>query len=167
MIVRPLNLEAALRKPSPHFPVLAFVDVVVLMFAFGIFGSSLVTSPSLTLDLELPEAVLGDHPEDWGATWHDEVLTVTHPAQVFFRGQSLAIGEVGTAVRRSTQNREEVTLLLRMDRDLPLSRQIEVLEQLRLAGVARVRVAVQNQSEEGWDGFIREGPAGERSPHGR
>lgn len=154
MMVRPLNLEESMQKPSPHYPLLAFVDVFCLLLAFSLFGSSFVTTPSLSIDLELPVAGSEDDFALWGNPWHDEVISVAWPGQVFFRGESLSIHNVENAVREFVGSRTDVVLLLRLDLNLPLEQQMEIIDQLRQAGVARVQMAVQHRPSAGFEALF-------------
>jgi biopolymer transport protein ExbD len=79
MITRPLDLASKLRAPPRSLDALFFVNAVLLVFFFSLFGSPFVLRPGLPVDFQLPE-VVGANADAQPATHY---ITVMSAGQIF------------------------------------------------------------------------------------
>ena len=123
------------RKPEPT---IALINIVFLMLIFFLIAGTL--APPLDKDLTLVRTagLEGREPPD--------ALIVRSDGTAMWRGQEI---EIADAARHAKTGSEDDGTVMRIvpDRDLPAIRLIEIAEELRRGGAARIFVVTERGLE--------------------
>ena len=137
MIARPLNLEAHLRPPPRSLDWLFLVNVCVIMLFFTLFGSRFVLAPGLAITLPVMKpGTLTDAPAS-------VVVSVSRANMVLFEDSLLTLPQLRTRFIEYTKGRKGLSLLVRMDRDVPTQTLVEIKEAAVAAGFDPVTMAAE------------------------
>lgn len=116
--------------------VVPFVDVMLVLLV--IF---MVTAPFMTegLEVDLPQTrTVQTLPQDEDTL----VLTIRQEGTIFLDQYEVSLGELGDHVARLIQTRDRI-LYLRADKDVPYGLVVQVMAEVREAGVERLGVVAE------------------------
>jgi biopolymer transport protein ExbD len=123
------------RKPEPT---IALINIVFLMLIFFLIAGTL--APPLDKDLTLvrTEGLEGREPPD--------ALMIRSDGTAIWRGRKIDIADAARHARTASEDRGNVMRIV-PDRDLPAIRLIEIAEELRRGGAARIFVVTERGLE--------------------
>ncbi|WP_425417007.1 ExbD/TolR family protein [Oricola indica] len=123
------------RKPEPT---IALINIVFLMLIFFLIAGTL--APPLDKDLTLvrTEGLEGREPPD--------ALMIRSDGTVIWRGQEIDIADAARHAKTGSEDGGNVMRIV-PDRDLPAIRLIEIAEELRRGGAARIFVVTERGLE--------------------
>ena len=117
MITRPLELASRLRPEPRNFDALFFVNAVLLVVFFALFGSKFVLAPGLGVDFRLP-MIAGANANAKAPT---HVINVLATGQIFTSHGIRKIGELDAYFLDQAKRTTEPLLLVRGDAAVPTS----------------------------------------------
>ncbi len=124
------------RSTHSHMNIAPLVDVVFLLLLFFMLTSSLVREPSV--NIRLPESRTAGAAQGTART-----VVITGEGRIFFMEREVGLDGLGKAVREAMAGREGETLRIRADRNVGVGLLINVIDEVRLAGVRNFSVAAE------------------------
>jgi len=131
-----------MRVPRPEHPkarieIIPMIDVIFFLLVFF-----MVSTLSMTINRGLPVNL------PTAATSQKDVrenlnLTLTQEGQMFLNKEPIALQDLGSQVRAALQGEPELMVIMNADADVRHQAVIEVMDELRLAGVTRLAIAVR------------------------
>lgn len=115
MITRPLDLASRLRPEPRNFDWLFFVNLLALVFFFGLFGSAFVVAPGLSI--RLPVAA-GSNANAKPVT---HFITVLGNGLIFTPSGAIKIEQIGKWLADQARTTKAPVLLVRGDSAVPMS----------------------------------------------
>jgi biopolymer transport protein ExbD len=141
MIARPLDLASRLRPPPQGLGSLHYVNVMLLVIFFSLFGSRFVLSPGLGVDFELPEldgARAGALPTPY-------YINVLRSGQIFTDDGLVDMGQLRNWLKARAAREAQPTLLIRASSQVSLSELVEIRGEARAAGFGKVLVGAEDR----------------------
>lgn len=138
-VSQPLNLRSMIQTaPRPGFDFVAAIDIVLIVLFFALNGSGFIFAPGTEVDL-----ARSTHPE-LGGPIAPVVLTVGRNEIHFFENQKIDAAELPRRLAAYVATQPEPpSLLLKLDRSLPLEKVFALMDAARAAGFARVQLAAE------------------------
>ena len=141
-LMSPLDLQIAYQSPKSEMDLLPFLDLVLIGFLFFMLSSRLVYAPGVVVDL--PKA----RDEVIQSTLVTDVLTVSKRGEnllFFYRGaiydyEGLENFAKSIDLRESNPNS---IILIKMDKNLPIQMQADLIAITQEMGYGRVQIAVE------------------------
>ncbi len=127
------------RRVSPVITIVSLVDILTMVLMFFVYTTTFKTAQ------EQVKIVLPTVGSSGAATSETApvILAVTKAGEVFLDNKPIELGALGDAVKKlATDNR---ALQMKADTDANFGRVMEVLDQLKSAGVANVSTLTQQK----------------------
>jgi biopolymer transport protein ExbD len=117
--------------------IIPMIDVIFFLLVFF-----MVSTLSMTINRGLPVNL------PTAATSQKDVqenlnLTLIQEGQMFLNKEPIALQDLGNRVRAALQGKPELMVIMNADADVRHHAVVEVMDELRLAGVARLAIAVR------------------------
>lgn len=141
MIARPLDLASRLRPPPHGMGSLHYVNVILLVIFFSLFGSRFVLSPGLGVDFEMPSldgARAGAMPTPY-------YINVLRSGQIFTDDGLVDMGQLRDWLKARAAREARPTLLIRASSEVSLSELVEIQGEAREAGFGKVLVGAEDR----------------------
>jgi biopolymer transport protein ExbD len=140
-LISPLNIRIAYQSPKSEMDLIPFLDAVLIGFLFFMLSSRLVFAPGIAVDI--PRADL----ESLDPVLVTDVMTVSRRGAntlFFYEGALLDFeGLRGMAESEDSANvGKKGVLLIKMDADLSIQLQAELVSVAKLMGYSRVQMAI-------------------------
>jgi biopolymer transport protein ExbD len=124
-------------QPKARIEIIPMIDVIFFLLVFF-----MVSTLSMTINRGLPVNLPA------AATSQKEVrenlnLTLTQEGEMFLNKEPIALQDLGPRVRAALAGEPELMVIMNADGDVRHHAGVEVMEELRLAGVARLAIAVR------------------------
>ncbi len=116
-------------------PLIALLNVILLIFLFIIWGSRIVLQPGLLV--QLPVAAFAA-----GAPYGQAVVTVTRVGQIFFNDERIALDSLGLALSQAIELNEDLTLTIEADKDVSYETVIRAMNIAAALGCKQINLAV-------------------------
>lgn len=123
--------------PKARIEIIPMIDVIFFLLVFF-----MVSTLSMTINRGLPVNL------PTAATSQKDVrenlnLTLTQDGEMFFNKEPIALQDLGNRVRGALQGEPELMVIMNADADVRHHAVVEVMDELRLAGVTRLAIAVR------------------------
>jgi biopolymer transport protein ExbD len=141
MIARPLDLASRLRPPPQGLGTLHYVNVILVIIFFMMFGSRFVLSPGLGVDFALP-SIDGARA---GAIPTPYYINVLRSGQIFTDDGLVDMGQLQTWLKARAAGDSHPTLLIRASSEVSLSEIVEIRGAAREAGFGSVLVGAEDR----------------------
>jgi biopolymer transport protein ExbD len=124
-------------QPKARIEIIPMIDVIFFLLVFF-----MVSTLSMTINRGLPVNLPA------AATSQKEVrenlnLTLTQEGEMFLNKEPIALQDLGPRVRAALAGEPELMVIMNADGDVRHHAVVEVMDELRLAGVARLAIAVR------------------------
>ncbi|HUN53648.1 MAG TPA: protein TolR [Smithella sp.] len=139
--MRRLNRKTHPSKPMAEINVTPLVDVMlVLLIIF------MVTAPMLSMgiDVNLPRV----KSKSVDVTEEKLVLTISEAKEIFLNKTKLPLGELNSKLEAIFSNRIDREIFLRADKNVPYGFVVEVMSEVRKAGVDKLGMITEPPEEE-------------------
>jgi len=139
----PLNLQIAYQSPKSEMDLIPFLDLVLIGFLFFMLSSRLVYAPGMVVDL--PKA----NTNIVKSTLVTDVLTVSKRGDnllYFFRGAIYdfeGLKNYAKNVNVAGDAPDDTIILVKMDRQLPIQLQADLVSITRQMGYSKVQIAME------------------------
>jgi biopolymer transport protein ExbD len=130
MITRPLDLASRMRPEPRNLDWLFFVNAVVLVLFFSIFGSRFVLAPGLGVDFRLP-TVIGANANAKAPT---HVISVINSGQILTSAGRQTLDELAEWLKAEAKVTSSPVLLIRASAGVRMSVQADITSAARQAG---------------------------------
>ncbi|ROQ93188.1 ExbD/TolR family protein [Desulfosoma caldarium] len=129
------------RKPryGVQMPLTSLIDIVFLLLIYFLLTTNFMTEEGLRV--HLPHAVSAVAQED-----RELVITVSPEGDVYLGATAVALDELMEVVRQRLEADPETAVVLKADRSLVLDRVVQVMDTIKAAGAARLRLATERPS---------------------
>lgn len=117
-------------------PVIALVNVGLLIALFMVWGSEIVLRPGMIVRLPVAAFVSG-------AAYGQMVVTITQEGQVFFNDDRTPLDRLGPALVRAVQKNKDGSMTIEADARVPYETIIRVMNLATAAGVRQVNLATR------------------------
>ncbi len=117
-------------------PVIALVNVALLLMFFLVWWSKVVLRPGLIVDLPVAAFVAG-------APYGQLVVTVTQEGQVFCDDELVPLDELGPALSRSARKNKDLSLAIEADVRVPYATVVRIMNLAAAAGIRQVNLATR------------------------
>src|SRR5271154_6845332 len=141
MIARPLDLATRLRPPPHGMGSLHYVNVILVVFFFYMFGSRFILSPGLGVDFQLP--VLDGARA--GAAQTPYYINVLRSGQIFTDDGLVDMDQLHDWLKVRATHEVRPTLLIRASKEVSLSELVEIQGVARSAGFGRVLIGAEDR----------------------
>jgi biopolymer transport protein ExbD len=145
MITRPLDLASRLRSEPRNLDSLFYVNVVLLVVFFALFGSKFVLAPGLGVDFRLPVVE--------GANTHarptTHFISVASSGLILTSDGYLTLAELGTWLAKQASQVKEPILLVRGDAEVRATMIGGVTTAAKSAGFVEVLWAFTEPANQG------------------
>jgi biopolymer transport protein ExbD len=121
---------------------LHYVNVILLVIFFSLFGSRFVLSPGLGVDFELPRL----EGARAGAARTPYYINVLRSGQIFTDDGLVDMGQLHDWLRTRAARETQPTLLIRASADVKLSELVEIRAAARDAGFGNVLIGAEDRS---------------------
>ncbi|UUP15979.1 ExbD/TolR family protein [Nitratireductor thuwali] len=118
---------------------IALINVVFLMLIFFLIAGTL--TPPLDKDVDLIETATAD-PSD-----PPNALFVTQDGELRSQGRATDVAAFVSTLSAQTGEEEPLSVKLAADRELPATRLIEIVGELRQAGVTKVSIVTERATQ--------------------
>ena len=127
--------------PKARIEIIPMIDVIFFLLVFF-----MVSTLSMTINRGLPVNL------PTAATSQKDVkenlnLTLTQEGQMFLNKAPITLQDLATQVRAALQGEPELMVIMNADGDVRHHAVVEVMDELRLAGVTRLAIAVRPDSK--------------------
>lgn len=117
-------------------PVIALVNVVLLLLLFLVWGSEVVLRPGLIVSLPVAAFVSG-------APYGSAVVTVTQEGQVFCNDDLVPLDELGPVLLKGLRQNKDLGLTIEADANVPYETIVRVINLAAAAGIRQVNLATR------------------------
>jgi len=117
-------------------PVLALVNVVLLLLLFIVWDSRIVLQPGVLVQLPVSAFVSG-------APYGHAVVTVTQEGMVFFDDDRTPLDHLGPVLRSAAQLNQNMSLTIEADARVPYETIVRVMNLATAAGIRQVNLATR------------------------
>jgi len=141
-LMSPLDLQISYQSPKSEMDLLPFLDLVLIGFLFFMLSSRLVYAPGVVVDL--PKAKDGVIQ----STLVSDVLTVSKRGDnllFFYRGaiyDKEGLENYAESIDVNQTSPDSI-ILVKMDKDLPIQMQADLIAITQEMGYSRVQIAVE------------------------
>lgn len=130
MITRPLDLASKLRSEPRSFDVFFWINVVVLVLFFALFGSRFVVAPGVGVDFSLPQ--IEGATQSAVRTTH--VISVARSGLIFTDKGALNFEELKHWLAEQGAAAKSPVLLVRANANIPVAELIDITSEAQKAG---------------------------------
>lgn len=122
---------------NPRLMVIPMIDIIFFLLVFFMM-STLFMVEQKVLPIVLPSAQASQVD-----TARSTAVSIMPDGSVRFGAEVVAKSELGARIKNELARNPEARYVLRADRNIPYGQVVEVLDELRGAGVSRISVAVE------------------------
>lgn len=131
------------RRRRPRYavqtPLTSLIDIVFLLLIYFLLTTNFLVEEGIRVQLPQAESVVPR--ED-----RELVVTVSPEGDVFLGAKGLSLEELQETVKRRLEADAETSVVLKADRMLVLDRVVRVMDTIKGAGAARLRLATERPS---------------------
>jgi biopolymer transport protein ExbD len=125
--------------PKARIEIIPMIDVIFFLLVFFMV-STLSMTINRGLPVNLPTAVTSQ--QDLRENLN---LTLTQEGEIFLNKELISLQDLGPRVKTALASEPELMVIMNADGDVRHHTVVEVMDELRLAGVARLAIAVRPQ----------------------
>ena len=142
VLISPLNLRVSYQSPRSEMDLIPFLDLVLIGFLFFMLSSRLVYAPGVVVDLPTAEAT------SLKQVLVSDVLTVNKRGDnlLFFYGGAIYDFEAlknYASTLNAPPHSEGAVLLVKMDGNLPIQMQADLVTIAKQMGYSKVQIAIE------------------------
>jgi len=131
------------RRKRPRYgvqtPLTSLIDIVFLLLIYFLLTTNFLAEEGIRV--QLPQAVSAVAQED-----RELVVTVSPEGDVYLGARPLNLDELLDIVKQRLEADPETAVVLKADRTLVLDRVVQVMDTIKAAGAARLRLATERPS---------------------
>lgn len=131
------------RRRRPRYgvqtPLTSLIDIVFLLLIYFLLTTNFLAEEGIRV--QLPQAASVVPQED-----RELVVSVSPQGDVFLGAKVLSLEELRDAVKHRLEADPETAVVLKADRTLMLDRVVQVMDTIKAAGAARLRLATERPS---------------------
>ncbi len=131
------------RRKRPRYgvqtPLTSLIDIVFLLLIYFLLTTNFLVEEGIRV--QLPQAESTVPQED-----RELVVTVSPEGDVFMGAKALTLEELRELVKQRLEADPETAVVLKADRTLVLDRVVQVMDTIKAAGAARLRLATERPS---------------------
>lgn len=131
------------RRKRPRYgvqtPLTSLIDIVFLLLIYFLLTTNFLVEEGIRV--QLPQAESTVPQED-----RELVVTVSPEGDVFIGAKVLGLEELRDIVKQRLEAEPETSVVLKADRTLVLDRVVQVMDTIKAAGAARLRLATERPS---------------------
>jgi biopolymer transport protein ExbD len=124
-------------QPKARIEIIPMIDVIFFLLVFFMV-STLSMTINRGLPVNLPTAATSQ--KDLRENFN---LTLTQDGEMFLNKEPIALQDLGARVRAALAGEPELMVILNADGEVRHHAVVEVMDELRVAGVARLAIAVR------------------------
>jgi biopolymer transport protein ExbD len=124
-------------QPKARIEIIPMIDVIFFLLVFFMV-STLSMTINRGLPVNLPTAVTSQ--KDLRENLN---LTLMQDGEMFLNKEPITLPDLGLRVRTALAGEPELMVIINADGDVRHSAVVEVMDELRLAGIARLAIAVR------------------------
>lgn len=124
-------------QPKARIEIIPMIDVIFFLLVFFMV-STLSMTINRGLPVNLPTAATSQ--KDLRENFN---LTLTQDGEMFLNKEPIALQDLGPRVRAALAGEPELMVIINADGDVRHHAVVEVMDELRVAGVARLAIAVR------------------------
>ncbi len=131
------------RRKRPRYtvqaPLTSLIDIVFLLLIYFLLTTNFLTEEGIRV--QLPQAVSVIPQED-----REIIVTVSPEGDVYLGAKTVTLEELSAVVKQRLESNPETAVVLKADRSLVLDRVVQVMDTIKAAGAARLRLATERPS---------------------
>ena len=131
-----MAIVRSLRR-RPRVEIINMVDVMFFLLAFFMLFSTFRTTPA-AIDVNLPRAVTAQREPA-----AEMMVTIDARGRLHVDGRPVSAAQLQSMAARLVQQRPDVLVIIRADRQVAYDRVVEAIDAVRRAGVYRLGLAVE------------------------
>jgi biopolymer transport protein ExbD len=124
-------------QPKARIEIIPMIDVIFFLLVFFMV-STLSMTINCGLPVNLPTAATSQK-----GVWENLNLTLTQDGEMFLNKEPISLQDLGPRVSAALAGEPELMVIINADGDVRHHAVVEVMDELRLAGMARLAIAVR------------------------
>ena len=126
-------------QPKARIEIIPMIDVIFFLLVFFMVSTlSMTINRGLPVNLPTAASSQKDLRENFN-------LTLTQNGEIFLNKEPITLQDLGPRVKTALVNDPELMVIVNADGDLRHQAVVEAMDELRLAGVVRLAIAVRPQ----------------------
>ncbi|NLB59851.1 MAG: hypothetical protein GX806_02045 [Lentisphaerae bacterium] len=117
-------------------PLLALLNVILLLLLFMLWGSRFILQPGMLVHLPVAAFVSG-------ASYGPLVVTITREEQVFFNDDRVSWERLGALLSHAVQKTRPASLTIEADARVPYETIVRVMNSATAAGLPQINLAIR------------------------
>lgn len=122
-----------------HTPLTSLIDIVFLLLIYFLLTTNFLTEEGIRV--QLPQAVSTISRED-----QELIVTLSPEGDVYLGAKAVSLEDLLVIVRQRLEADPQTAVVLKADRKLVLDRVVQVMDTIKAAGAARLRLATERPS---------------------
>lgn len=131
------------RRKRPRYgvqtPLTSLIDIVFLLLIYFLLTTNFLTEEGIRV--QLPQAVSTVQQED-----QELIVTLSPEGDVYLGAKALSLEDLLVIVHQRLEAAPQTVVVLKADRALVLDRVVQVMDTIKAAGAARLRLATERPS---------------------
>ncbi|MGQ9669372.1 MAG: ExbD/TolR family protein [Desulfosoma sp.] len=131
------------RRKRPRYgvqtPLTSLIDIVFLLLIYFLLTTNFLTEEGIRV--QLPQAVSTVQQED-----QELIVTLSPEGDVYLGAKALSLENLLVIVHQRLEADPQTAVVLKADRSLVLDRVVQVMDTIKAAGAARLRLATERPS---------------------
>ncbi|MEJ5348367.1 MAG: biopolymer transporter ExbD [Desulfosoma sp.] len=131
------------RRKRPRYtvqaPLTSLIDIVFLLLVYFLLTTNFLTEEGIRV--QLPQALSVVPSED-----REIIVTLSSEGDVYLGAKAVTLEDLSTVIKERLQSNPETAVVLKADRSLVLDRVVQVMDTIKAAGAARLRLATERPS---------------------
>lgn len=131
------------RRKRPAYgvqtPLTSLIDIVFLLLIYFLLTTNFLTEEGIRV--QLPQALSTVSQED-----KELIITLSPEGDVYIGAKAVPLDELLVRVKQRLEADPETAVVLKADRSLILNRVVQVMDIIKAAGAARLRLATERPS---------------------
>ncbi|MGQ9483623.1 MAG: ExbD/TolR family protein [Desulfosoma sp.] len=131
------------RRKRPRYgvqtPLTSLIDIVFLLLIYFLLTTNFLTEEGIRV--QLPQAVSTVQQED-----QELIVTLSPEGDVYLGAKALSLEDLLVIVHQRLEADPQTAVVLKADRSLVLDRVVQVMDTIKAAGAARLRLATERPS---------------------
>ncbi len=128
--------QSKYRLAQGPVPVIALMNLALLLVLFLVVGSKIVLQPGMVINLPVAAFVSG-------AFYGNMVVTVTQEGQVFFNDDRTPLDRLGPALIDAVRKNREISMTIEADARVSYETIVRIMNLAAAAGVRQVNLATR------------------------
>lgn len=132
-----MRLRSRRSEREPRLMIIPMIDIIFFLLVFFMMNTLFMVQQNV-LPVQLPSAKSAE-----SQPAKQVAITVSKDGNVWINSKKIQLNEFRTLIHQEIKNEPNAVFVLRADRVVPHGQVIEVMDEMKIAGVKRISVATE------------------------